>query len=264
MKKVLLLFAIFFSLKSFSQKDSIVNFLDKNGSITKNKQEAHSFEIITKKAGSLWFVRSYNRNGKIFRQGHYKNKNLKKPLGQFITYFKNGKPSHIEHYDLKGHKKGKTEGWFHNGNKNYEGIYDGNKKEGVWKYYHFTGGLASRVYYKNDSVLKVIEIDDRGGQKKYREAQNKKAQFKGGKKKFAEKIKKLSKSINYTVKGKVHVSFFVGIDGKISDVEIDEKLPEMLHNQIVNYFKSIKGWSPAENFHRKHPVYYSIPLNFRS
>ena len=154
MKKVLLLLILLVSFKGYSQKDSIVNFLDKKGKITKDKSKARSFEIITKKSDSLWFVRKFLRSGKLYNYTHYKSKDKRNKIGESVNFNKYGKTTSLLYYNNKGEKHGKETHWFDNGNKNIEALYLKGNKEGVWKLYHYNGTIACRAVFKKDSLLK--------------------------------------------------------------------------------------------------------------
>ena len=77
MKKVLLLLILFISFQGFSQKDSIVNYLDSKGKIIKKKNKARYIETVVKK-DSLWLITKYFRNGKIAQRGFYQDNKKKK------------------------------------------------------------------------------------------------------------------------------------------------------------------------------------------
>lgn len=265
MKKTILLFIVFICVNAYSQKDSIVNYLDVKGNVIKDKTEAKSFEILTKKDDSLWLVRSYRRNGKISNYTHYLTKEKKVKIGESISYNKHGKISALLYYNEKGEKHGKSQVWFDNGNLNMQGVYLKGKREGVWKIYHYNGKLAGRGIAKNDSIIKTTYYNDKG--EKINDPNSiikeKPPVFKGGKEKYYQQLKKLTKGISYKVKGKVYVYYVIDINGNIRDVTIDEKLPKKLEKEIIIFFEELKGWEPAMHLNRKIPYNYSQPLNFR-
>ncbi|WP_028889531.1 toxin-antitoxin system YwqK family antitoxin [Tenacibaculum ovolyticum] len=265
MKKILLLFILFVSFQGFSQKDSIVNYLDKKGKITKDKEKARSFEIVTKKLDSLWLVRKYRRNGKLFNYTHYLSANKKIKIGESVSFNKHGKMNVLNFYNKEGRKHGRAQTWFDNGNKNIEGIYLEGKREGVWKLYHYNGKLASKGVFKKDSLLKTSFYNSLGNkiEFKYDDFKIKKPKFKVDNKKYVDRLKKLVKSINYKVKGKINVYYVIDVDGKIKDVTIDEKLPKKLKKQIITFFENIEGWVPATHLNRIIPFNFTQPLNFR-
>jgi len=261
MKKILFIIAVLtLTIKVYSQ-DSIVNYLDNKGVIVK-KNNAIEIETIVKK-DTLWKVTKYFRNSKLKNQGHYKTKDKKIPVGEFITFNKKGKVSSIIFYDLYGKKKGPYKAWFDNRNINVTGIYLNDMKEGIWKYYHYNGKEACRQYIKNDSIVKTVLHNENGDIVNGDFIKERKPEFRGGIKKFNSKLKKLTDDIDFEVEGKINVNFVLNIDGKIEDVEIDDNIPDVLNKQIVTYFEKIEGWQPAIHMNRKYPVNYSIPLNFK-
>lgn len=261
MKKLLLIiFVLSGSFKGFSQ-DSIVNYLDRNGKVI-DKTNAFLIETIVKK-DSLWKFSYYYRNGKLQRYEYFKTKDKKKPVGKFVTFNRKGKISSILFFNKTGKKVGPYRSWFDNGNIGSKGIYINDKKESIWKYYHYNGNEACRLYYKNDSILKTVIFDKEGDIKSDNLLKRKKAKFKGGQDKFVRRIKKLTNNINYQVKGKVYVNFVINVDGKIQDVNIDDVLPVQLKKEIVSFFENIEGWEPGIHMNRKVPTPVSIPLNFK-
>lgn len=249
-----------YTVGSYSQ-DSIVNYLDKKGKIVA-KKEAISFEIITKK-DSLWKVTRYYRNGKIRNYGYFKSKDKKIAIGQFISYHRNGNPSRMIPYDLNGNKSGRFKSWFDNKRISITGIYLDDKKEGIWSYKYFSGIESCRNYYSNDSIVKTVLYNTTGDIVDEKLIEYRKPQFKGGMNRFNNKIKKLANNINYNVNGKIYVNFKINLNGDISDVSIDEIIPEELKNQIVSYFEKIEGWQPAIHMNRLITTSYSIPLSFK-
>ena len=262
MKDNLLLFLAFTLITSIHSQDSIVNYLDGKGKIV-NKEYATQIETLVKK-DSLWLVTTYFGNGKIKNIGHYRNKDKKQRIGEFVTYHRNGQSSNILFYNDKNEREGHSQTWFDTGTLSFDGIYLGDKKEGAWKYYHYNGIEASRVYYKNDSILRSVIFDEEGKQLNHILILEKKAEFKGGNEKFYSELKELTKNIGYKINGKIHVDFVVGINGEIKDVNIREELPEELNQKIVSYFNAIDGWKPAVHMNRKVPVSFTIPIKIGS
>ncbi|AZJ31387.1 MULTISPECIES: toxin-antitoxin system YwqK family antitoxin [Tenacibaculum] len=265
MKKIFLLLLVFININGYSQKDSIINYLDKKGNIINNKEKAMSFEIITKSADSLWLVRKYKRSGKLYNYTHYLTKEKKIKIGESVSFNKNGKISALTFYNKKGKRNGRIQTWFDNGNKDIEGVYIDGKREGVWKIYHYNGKLAGRGIAKSDSIIKTTYYNDKG--EKIDDLKNiikeKRPTFKGGKDKYYKQLKKLTSKISYKVKGQIIVEYVIDIKGAVRDVTINEKVPKKLENEIVRFFENLKGWEPAIHMNRKIPFNFSQPLNFR-
>lgn len=265
MKKILLLFVVFICANGYSQKDSIVNYLDKKGNIIKNKDKAMSFEIITKTPDSLWLVRKYRRSGKLYSYTHYLTDERKTKIGESVVFNKHGKISALYFYNKEGKRHGKMQTWFDNGNKNTEGVYLNGKREGVWKIYHYNGELAGKGIVKNDSILKTTYYNEKGEKLDNVDKiiKEKKPVFKGGDKKYYKLLKQLTSKISYKVKGQIIVEYVIDVEGNIKDITIDEKIPEKLEKEITHFFENLEGWEPAIHLNRKIPFNYIQPLNFR-
>jgi len=261
MKNYLFLILIVCLIPITYAQDSIVNYLNYKGKIVEKKY-ATQIETIVKK-DTLWQVISYFGNGKIKKFGHFKDKDKKQPIGEFISYHRNEQVSSLLFYNNQAKKNGRSQKWFSNGQLNAIGIYLNDKKEGAWKYYHYNGVEASRIYYKNDSILKSIIFDEEGKQINV-PLLSRNAKFKGEKEKFDSEIEKLTEDIDYQIKGRIYVNFVVGIQGEIKDVVINEELPEELHQLIVSFFQGIEGWEPAIHMNRKIPVNFTVPIKFKS
>lgn len=263
MRQLYLIILIFFyCFSSIEAQDSIVNYLDKKGKIIMDKGEARYIEILTKKDDSLWLVRSYNRIGKLLRLGYFKTEKKEKPVGQFTRYHRNGNLRSLFTYNSNHNKDGKYRSWFDNTNLSTTGTYINDKKEGVWSYFRMNNDLAGKDYYKNDSILKTVIFDEKGNIINKKPC-NKKAEFKGGIKKFNQKLKGFVDYLDYKINGKIYVYFTVDIDGSIKDVSLDVSIPKQLENQIREYFEDIKGWAPAFHKNRKIPSTMNIALNFQ-
>ena len=243
-------------------QDSIVNYLDNKGKTIK-KEQATEIETIVKK-DSLWLVTKYFRNGKIKKIGYFNTKDKKKPVGEFVTYHKNGQVSSLVSYNEYSKKDGLNQSWFANGELSHKGIYLNDKKEGLWRYYHYNNVEACRIFHENDSILKSVIFDEHGKQLDVDLIEKRKPEYKGGIKNFYSKIKVMNKAIDYKLKGIIYIDFVLDVYGNIEEVAINEKLPNNLNEQIVSFFEAIEGWKPAVHMNRKIPYNFSIPINFKS
>ena len=264
MKLKLFIILFFTCFHLFSQKDSIVNFFDNNNKITTDKTKAKNFEILTKVNDTLWLSRKYRRNGKLFYYQHYNSLAKTVKIGQSINYNKHGKMIQLSYYNKEGLLHGKYKSWFDNGNINAEGrLYEGNK-EGLFKIYHYNGVLAGKAIFKKDTIIQEIYYNNNGEiTEKEAVIRKKKASFKGGLKEYRNELKKLKRTLNYKIDGDVYVNFVIDIDGSITDVTVDETIPEKLYIELVDFFEDIKGWSAAIDRGRKIPFNYTQKINFK-
>lgn len=251
-------------LPVFSQKDSIVNFFDNNNKIVTDKTKAKTFEILTKQNDSLWLSRKYRRNGKLYYYQNYRTIDKKIKIGESISYNKHGKMIELCFYNYEGLKHGRYKSWFDNGSLNKEGRFYNGKKEGLFKMYHYNGVLAGKAIFKKDSIIQDIYYNLNGDiTDKICIDCKKKPTFKGGLAEYRKELGKLNKAINYKIDGDIYIHFVIDIQGNITDVTIDEDIPDKLHDELVHFFESIKGWSVATDANRKVPFNYTQKINFK-
>lgn len=262
MKKILVLLLLLQTGGVLSQ-DSIVNFLDIRGKIS-TKDKAVTLETVVKKGERNWELTRYYANGIPKIIGHYASENRTTKKGRFQYYSDKGLLTGIVTYDSLGQKDGKTLFLFKNKKVSHRGIYKKNKKEGIWKYYHFNGNLAARLYYKADSMYTYKLWNDEGALLNEKLIFERKPKFKGGDKKFRKLIvsRGLYDKLSYSIKGKLFVRFIIGVTGKIEDVQVFPKVKEELRVQITDFFYKLPDWEPAIQLNRKVRVSYTIPLNF--
>lgn len=260
-KTVLLILCLIMTTSLFSQ-DSIFNYLDKKGKIVKKKENARSMETIVRK-DSIWQVKKYFRNGKLNKQGYFKYKDKKNPVGEFTVFYKSGKLSRILFYNNASEHEGQSKSWFENGDISYSGNYRNDLKGGVWKYYHYNGNNACRQYFKKGKLLKTVIYSEKGEVVNVDLIESEKPKFKGGIKKFIGNVKDLSPYFKEEkIKGKIYVNFIIDIEGNITQVVIDDIISESLKMKIKLFLEKIKGWQPAIHMNRKIPYNFNLPLSF--
>lgn len=273
-RKITFLFVLFLSINTFSQKDSIINYLDRNNLLTNIKEDAVSVEIISKVNDTLWKREKISRTGKLLNYTHYKSKEKKIQIGESVSYHFNNKVATLVFYNHKGLLNGKEQRWFYNGGKDREGLYVNGNREGVWKFYHFNGKLAAKLIYKNDVLVNSYFLDEKGNRQKDVDIKNSSftnrpfelldpPNFKGGEAKYIEKLQDIITDSNYDIRGKIRVSYTIDINGKIIEVTLDEKVPEKLAIELKTFMQGLKGWSSGVNLNRKVPVRFSQVFNFK-
>ena len=161
MKKTFFFFLVLINFIGFCQKKSNIHFFNNKGEKVSLKDAIYS-ETTTKINDTLWEIKRFRKNGSLFNISFSKTENDKKLIGQSISYNIKDSISSILYYNIEGQKHGRFFKWFINRNKSSEGLFQKNKKEGVWKYYHFNGNLAARGVYKNDSIVKADYFDEDG------------------------------------------------------------------------------------------------------
>ena len=261
MKKVLLLFLLFAGFKGYSQDKSIFEYYSLKGSKV-DSEKAFFIEKLTQIGDSLWEIKRFRKSGKLINVRFSLTKKKKQFIGQSITYNDKDSISAIMFFNKKGEKHGRYLSWFDDQSKSIEGIFQHNKKEGLWKYYHSNGKIASRGIYKNDSIIRGTYFDEQGNKIPHNlDHCKKEMSFLNGKQKFHDKLQYIVYDLKSLQGKKIHVNFMVNANGDITNVYTDELLPINITNKIVNYFEGIKGFSPAIKNHRRVATKSSIILN---
>lgn len=297
------IFLLLATLNLYAQNDTIINYLDSKSKIIVNGDEKKDFkfiESIIKISDSLWQVKVYRNNGKLYVFRNSKTNDGRLIIGQELRFHINDSLSSITNYNEKGIRDGKTISWFMNKNKNYEGNFLDGNREGLWKFYHYNGVLAAKGFYKRDTLLKVNYFDEKGIEKKIKITCNsdvlvnnknvnytekfsnidstliksnenytytkkdciKLPYFEGGEKNFIKSVRKMPLNIVSSLQGKLNVNFLIDFDGSIKNVWFSEKLPKYLENKILSFFEKLEGWHPATHFDRKIPYEFHLPINF--
>lgn len=262
-KELIYISLLFTSLGMFSQKDSIFNYLDKKGKITTDFSEAKYFETIVRQNDTLWMTKQYRESGKLKSYWFSNSSDNSKKIGQFVAYKKNDSVEGFQFYNKYGVLQGKAMRWFDNGNKNFEGNYINGKKEGAWLYYHYNGILATKAFFKNDSIMKAYYFDETGNKINTPKITSRKSFFDNGKRSFQEEVKRIFNNVNYQINGKFEISFIVNVDGTIHDVEFSVKIPSDLKRNLIKSFENLKGWNPPIHKGRFAPISITVPMNFK-
>lgn len=260
-KKLLIICVALFAIKGYTQ-DSIVNYFDGKGKKT-IREFAEIIEITLKKSDSIWEFSRYRENGIIGHRSFSKTKEKKKKIGQEMAYSRKGKMIALRFYDLNGLKDGRVKCWFYEGNKSHLGRYVKDKKESVWTYFHHNGNIASKLYYKNDTLLKRVIYNERGDLTKDKVIETQMAFFKGGNNAFRARIQKVMMQVSHKIKKRVVLRFTINFNGDIKDVYFNQPLRADIEKEIIEKTKKIKGWSPAIHMNRRVSTYRKVLLNFR-
>jgi periplasmic protein TonB len=80
-------------------------------------------------------------------------------------------------------------------------------------------------------------------------------------------LKNLRMPDNLTEEGtqvKVVARFVVGIDGKVSDIEITKEADAPFNNEVRRVIRKMPDWIPGSQNHHPVAVYFSLPVNFIS
>lgn len=185
-------------------------------------------------------------------------------------------------------KTGHFISYYPNGNKNGEGDYVADKKEGEWKMYfadaellwftkQYTHGALNgpsikylrnghprwREEFINDSSISFIGYDMAGNETKYKPIEVEPSptfnisDF-------------LAKNLNYPkvarkkgITGRVLIVFTVNVDGHISDVRTTTHVGGGCEEEAIRIVNLFPPWRPGIQDDVPTPVEYTLPLNFR-
>ena len=64
------------------------------------------------------------------------------------------------------------------------------------------------------------------------------------------------------IEGTVIISFIVGVDGKIYDIEVRQGVHTLLDIEAIRVIESMPKWKPGEQNGEPIPVSFTIPINF--
>ncbi|QVY66715.1 toxin-antitoxin system YwqK family antitoxin [Polaribacter sp. Q13] len=259
-KKFLLLFCFLVSVSTFSQKDSVVNYLDRNYKKIKKEQATYIQTIVEK--DSSWLGTVYFGSGKMKLQGSFKEKNLKTRIGVFKTFDEKGNLKSIQEYNSKGKKEGVYTYFNDNGQNITNGYFLNGKKEGVWNYLDDQENNRARIVFKKGKVLKYNLWDEKGNVLNEKLILFRKPTYKRGDEAFKSKLrqellsdlKKEGFSTNFLVK------FFINESGKIKNIQITPKLDVVFEEKIIDYFSNVEDMEPAIIANRKVKFPLKVPI----
>ena len=263
MKQLLTIIILFFYLLSYSQEE-IITLYNSKRKVTKDPLKAKFYQRLTKEKDSLWFIRMYRRNNQLASYWYSKTKDSKKRLGKKVSFGLNDSISGVTLYNNKGEKHGKFSTWFDNRNKSYEGRFINGKKEGLWRNYFYSGEIASRGFFKNDSLI-IEKFYDKNGNERVLKGDccRKKPEFTGGIKKYKKIVYQFVNKMKWKIKGTITVDYTISVTGDLTNIRIYDTLPGDLNQEIITFFKQIKGWKPAFNNGREIPIQHSFKLIFK-
>jgi|KNS7NT10metaT_FD_contig_101_140509_length_3482_multi_6_in_0_out_0_2 antitoxin component YwqK of YwqJK toxin-antitoxin module len=258
--KVLLLFTL---LSYSQQKNTTVQFYNSKGEIVNDMSDSFYYQTIVKRKDSLYKVSRYRKNGNLFAYWFTQSLNPKDQIGQSVLLNSKGNISSVSFYNSSGEKHGKSESWFDNGNKNYEGRYINGKREGLWRFYHQNGKIAQQGFFKNDSVVKASYFDDKGIKMLKPLPCSKKIDTKGILKKIYRRISNMPFKVVDKIKGNITLRIKVTTDGKIKYIDNEGYIPLEVKDLFISKLEELEGFEPKILNNRKIPTILSIPIKFK-
>lgn len=261
MKKMFLVFScLFFSVITFAQKDSIVNYLDRNYKKVK-KEQATYIQTIVKK-DPLWLAHVYFGNGKMKLQGHFKNKNLKTKTGLFKTFNDKGNLKTTQVYNSEGKKDGTYNYYSNIGKVMTVGTFQNGKEVGEWIYSDENLTRRAQIIFKNGKVLDHNLWDDKGSEVKEELILFKAPEYNKGSRKLRIKLKnELIKDLREKgLKTNFLLKCEIDKEGNVQNISIAPKLDSKYEEQIIIYFANLKGIEPGIIANMK--VVYPLEMPF--
>ena len=236
MKSFLPLFFILFSISSIAQ---VKTYTDKNYHETINLMEAayyveREMEADNPDAG---YERFYYLSGE-------------KHLERYFSSF--------DQRILQGTKKV----WSKDGSLIQENNYLDGKLHGPWISWWDNGQVKRKDIYKKGK-LKEKNVWDMAGNPVKWYPRMQRPEFPGGEKARIRYIKDNTRIPEGVAGGRVVVGFVVDVDGKITDVEIEESTSPALNLAAYNAVVNMPAWQPGMQENKPVRVKLSLPLVFR-
>jgi len=267
----------------FGQKP-FKEYLDKNEIKTDSTEKAIYYrEGNRNEEGKLeGAIKVYYKNGVLRNITQYKNG---KREGEYMEFYSNERIAEKANY-RDNTLEGKFETWYVNGQKQEEGEWAERQGYKIISFWDSTGkqtltnGTGEVVKYKSNhaidywetyrkgNLIKGKSYDEAGKEYLYDGTTNEQMpEFPGG---ISALGQYLSANLMYPqearqkgVSGKVFVSFVVGSDGIVKDVQIPgRKLGYGIEEEAMRVVAAMPQWKPG--IHRGRPVSirYSLPINF--
>lgn len=263
MKKLLLLCFVSFFSKGFSQ-DTLVNYLDTRGQITKIAEQASLIQVLIK--NDIGIKENLYRlpSKKIISTGHYLDEKLMIKVGQFQYYDEEGALQIVSNFNSKGELHGNYI-LFNKKKKRRVGVYKDGKMNGAWYYYDLQGQKQARIIYKNNEVYAHTLWDAEGNLKDEPLILEKKLSFKGGTEVLNKVVSEqlLRKFFKAKLKGQALVAFSVNERGVVENVKVKSEFAEQNEQWIKDFFYGLTNWEPAIELNRPVGMGYSMKLIFK-
>lgn len=261
-RNLFLIVIILLSASGHCSASGDTTFFDKGWKNINSRTGAEYFRVTKKAPGGLYAVVDHFINGKVQMQGTFKYKDTVKE-GAFTYYFESG-------------------------NKQSEGMYKNDKREGEWK--HYRDDAQPSLWYvcnfKADKYDGSFKSYYKGGKLK-RDAVYKNGELVSGKQfsgagkdiPFTEFSKMptppydvmtyLSESIVYpaecrqkNVTGRVLVKFFIDADGSIKGTSVIKSVHPLIDKESIRVVAAMPKWEPGTEDDMPVKIYYTLPIKF--
>jgi TonB family protein len=130
-------------------QDTLLIYLDSQWKEV-TKEKATFYRKVIKKDKKTWVVNDFFLNGQIQMSGTYNSKTLKEKQGYFVYYYENGQKEHEGNY-VNNKKEGEWKFWSQTGEVRMIGSYDSlSHKQGLWKSWYSNGNCNFEGNFLND------------------------------------------------------------------------------------------------------------------
>jgi periplasmic protein TonB len=204
----------------FGQQLNDTIFYDQNWKETDNSN--YLYYRIIEKDGKLFSVRDYWLTGDIQMRGVYKSLKREIRHGDFIWYYRNGKP-----------KKKST--------------FCKNKPIGLTTEYDIDGNLTFE--YNNNKEL----LDNK---KEMAEYEAKFQQY------LIKNLQYPPYCYQNNIKGRVYVDFYVSKEGKTIKTKVIKSVHQLLDQEAVKIVSEYNNWPIPMYENKPIAVHYTVPVNF--
>ncbi|MDD6210494.1 MAG: TonB family protein [Bacteroidales bacterium] len=237
----------------------------------------------------MWIVKDYHKNGQLQMTGQYSDKKLKKQQGKAIFYHYNGNVASEGQY-LNNKKVGIWKYYFLKGPLRGEGNVVDDKREGIWTFYHQNGSVFGKenfkkdkaegeskwyyesgkiseiAIYKNGTVIDKTNFEEDGNILETAE-EDSNASFIGEQ---SDIVRFITENIQYPKElqkkgkeGAVLLSFTVGKDGRIDNIEIAKPDHPLFNEEALRVLRLIKKMKPAREHGQIVEQDLFLPVTFR-
>lgn len=179
------------------------------------------------------------------------------------AYYDDGAISSIGSYDSKGREIGLWVYYRENGYKIREGEYKKGNHEGEWLMYGKDGELEEIWLYKKNDLLEKTLPD---GSPVIESLIEKMPMFPGGDSALmaylGSQIHYPKDAIDAGAEGQVYVTFIVGTDGAVSDINIVDSVHPSMDKEVIRVIRNMPRWNPGMQYGKQVKVQYNLPINF--
>ena len=268
------------------------SFTKKNCKVRQGLFQYYDYDGILKKTGAfdqdlatgIW--KYIAPNGTVTGEGLYENGerngtwnfHTKEGLKSSSRAYKNDK-FHGEYFKwvndtlvtkgqyVNDEKDGFWQNWYKTGVKNDEGNYNNGDRTGEWKFYFRSGNIAAVELYAKGEAIKVEWFDESGNSVEPTEPLEIDPSFEGGQvamnQFIRDNVSYPSLAMEMGEQGIVYVSFYIELDGSLSEVRIRKGISEALDNESIRVVKSMPNWIPANYHNRAMRVNFTLPIHYR-